>query len=345
MAESIPAASSSKALGELRSYHFRREREATWRELDRLIAGAGSGSGGLSPEELFRLPHLYRSTISSLSVARTISLDQNLLAYLENLATRSYLFVYASRDTLAGMVASFFAWRLSAAVHAARWYLLAAAVLMAAGIMAGYFLVSQEPDRFYSFVPRGLAEGRSPNASTDYLRSTLKQGLSEDDTPDAYRFASFLFSNNAQVGLLAFALGFMLGLPVVVLLFYNGMQLGALAAVFAARGLSFEFWGWISVHGATELLAIAMCGAAGLMLGHAMAFPGRQSRLATLAAQGRRTALIVLGAIAAFGLAAVLEGLVRQTVLDAPARYAIGLSIGAVLLAYLLRRPRRAALA
>ena len=51
----------------------------------------------LSLDELERLPILYRAALSSLSVARTIALDRNLLLYLENLALRAYLAVYGPR--------------------------------------------------------------------------------------------------------------------------------------------------------------------------------------------------------------------------------------------------------
>jgi len=67
----------------LRSSEFRRGREESWRELEALIARAERrGVRALSAEELQRLPLLYRSTLSSLSVARSIALDRNLLLYL-----------------------------------------------------------------------------------------------------------------------------------------------------------------------------------------------------------------------------------------------------------------------
>ncbi len=55
------------------------------------------GVRSLSLDELQRLPILYRAALSSLSVARTIALDRNLLLYLENLALRAYLAVYGPR--------------------------------------------------------------------------------------------------------------------------------------------------------------------------------------------------------------------------------------------------------
>ena len=62
---------------ELKSYEFRRERAASWRELEELVARCEKkGPGRLTGKELARLPVLYRAALSSLSVARSISLDR-----------------------------------------------------------------------------------------------------------------------------------------------------------------------------------------------------------------------------------------------------------------------------
>ena len=64
----------------LKSSQFRKEREASWRELDALVARMEQKSTvALEPSELMRLPTLYRAALSSLSVARAISLDRSLL--------------------------------------------------------------------------------------------------------------------------------------------------------------------------------------------------------------------------------------------------------------------------
>ena len=63
----------------LKSAQFRREREVAWRELEQLIELAESeGIEKLTQRDLHRLPTLYRGIVSSLSVARAISLDRNL---------------------------------------------------------------------------------------------------------------------------------------------------------------------------------------------------------------------------------------------------------------------------
>src|SRR5262249_48302510 len=55
----------------LRSLRFRTEREATWKQLEKLLKRVeGFGPGALSDEDMVALPALYRATLSSLSVAR-----------------------------------------------------------------------------------------------------------------------------------------------------------------------------------------------------------------------------------------------------------------------------------
>jgi hypothetical protein len=66
----------------LKSVEFRREREAAWRDLSRLVDTAERrGLRALSAAELSRLPGLYRLATSSLSVARSISLDRNVVEH------------------------------------------------------------------------------------------------------------------------------------------------------------------------------------------------------------------------------------------------------------------------
>ncbi|HTP32716.1 MAG TPA: hypothetical protein VMJ75_11110, partial [Candidatus Acidoferrales bacterium] len=80
----------------LKSQEFRREREAGWLELETLVSQAQQhGLKSLPTDALRRFPLLYRSALSSLSVARSIALDRALLAYLEDLSLRAFLALYA----------------------------------------------------------------------------------------------------------------------------------------------------------------------------------------------------------------------------------------------------------
>ena len=308
----------------LKSYQFRREREESWRDLEEMIRKAEKGGvKSMTSDELLRLPGLYRSAVSSLSVARTTSLDQNVVRYLESLAVRGYFHVYGPRGTLGRALADFFFYRFPAAVRAARWHLVVSTLTLALGLAAGYFITIGNMDWFYSFVHEGMAQGRTPTTSTAELKGVLYD-TTRNAADRLYLFATFLFTHNAGIGLMAFALGFALGVPVFLLLFYNGLMLGAFAALYDSRGLSVDLWAWLSVHGTTELLAVLLCGAAGLVLGGGMAFPGKYSRLDTLAQRGRQASQIAIGAVVMFLIAGLLEGIVRQAVTDVTSRYLIG---------------------
>src|SRR6185503_7091727 len=258
----------------LKSSQFRKEREASWRGLDALVARMEQKSGvALGPSELMRLPTLYRAALSSLSVARAISLDRSLLGYLENLANRAYFQIYGPRASLGEVLAEFFGRSWPAAVRAiGRPILLSIAVTVLAAL-AGHWLTTADPEWYYTLMG-DMAQGRTPASSTADLRAGLYDGGAEGgDSLTA--FSSFLFVHNAR----------------------NGLMLGSFFALYAGRGLGFELGGWLIIHGGTELLAVALCGGAGLAIADAFLFPGQKTRLQSLAERGRVAGLVALGAV------------------------------------------------
>ena len=323
----------------LRSLAFRRQREPAWLELERLVETVEHrGLGWLGPAELSRLPALYRGALSALAVARSISLDRNVVEYLESLSGRAYLAVYGTRRLLGEAVSDFFRRRFPATVRRFRWQVLASLGLLAAGALAGHLLTAVDPDRFYAFVSTEVAQGRGPTSTTESLRSILYDPAHGSDLLVA--FAMFLFTHNAKIGMLAFALGFAGGVPSGLLLFVNGLGLGAFSALYRSRGLGGEFWAWVLPHGVTELTAVALCGGAGLALAQALAFPGQRTRLAALAERGREAGTVVLGAVVLFFLAGLVEGLFRQRVHALPARWAVAAASLALWALYFWRAGR-----
>jgi len=317
----------------LRSYEFRREREATWHELDALVKQVEQrGLASLGAAELQRLPTLYRGVLSALSVARAISLDKNVIQYLEGLSARAYFAIYCRRRFLGQAVLHFFLHTFPASVRRIRWALALSFGVMALGMTAGFVLTRNDPSRFYSFVAPELAGGRDPGATRDDLREVLY--TAQESGTGLARFATFLFTHNARIGLLCFAVGFVAGVPVLLLLFANGATLGAMWAVYAAQGLGYDFFAWVMPHGVTELLAVMLCGAAGLSLGYGLVFPGRFRRLDNLALRGRHAGALAVGALLLFFMAALIEGLFRQLVQDVDTRTAVLVVSALLWLAY-----------
>ena len=321
----------------LKSYRFRREREDHWTELGELVDQAERrGIKSLSADQLFRLPGLYRACMSSLSVARSISLDANLLSYLESLATRAYFVVYGVRDRFGAVVRQFFRRDFPTAVRATSGPIFLALLLLTAGIWTGWSVTAADSAWFDAFISAEMASGRTPRASREQLASYLFDAAPRDATGAFLQFAAMLFDNNARVGILCFALGAMFGAPVALLVFANGLPVGALLAVHARHGLTVEFLGWLSIHGTTELLAIFLCAGAGFHLGGAMLWPGRRTRLRALADHGRRAAVLLVGAVVMLFAAALLEGFARQLISLTSIRLGIGILMLCAWLVYFL---------
>ena len=311
----------------LKSYRFREEREADWRKLDLILTRAeNSGVKNLSDAEMTALPRLYRQSVSSLSVAKSISLDQNVIIYLESLCTRAYFFVYGARTSLGERMMDFLRRGWPQAVRSAVWPTLLSFLFFFGGIGLAFFLCLQDMDWFWTFHNESLFDGRNPDATVEYLRSTIYTTPGENGQSELAAFSSFLFNNNARISLFAFALGFAFGVPTAWLLLYNGVTIGSLYAVFWQKGLGYEFTGWLMIHGVTELFAIVLAGAAGFVIGGAVAFPGDKTRLASARASGMRAATIAMGCVVMLIIAALLEGFGRQMINSDTARYAIAVS-------------------
>lgn len=325
----------------LRSARFRTEREPAWSRAEALVARAEKGGvGRLTYAEALELSDLYQQVVNGLSVARAISMDAALLTYLEALSARAYLVVHAPQESLGGLIGRLLRDEIPQTVRRSWAAILIAFVALALGAVTAGILVARDPSWFYTFVPPDLGDGRTPEASPDYLRSTLF-GTEGNEAEMLSTFASFLFTHNTQIAIMVFAVGIFALVPSFVLTFYNGLMIGAFWMAFARNGLGYEVTGWLSIHGVTELTAVVMACAGGAQMGLAVILPGEVTRRAALKARGR-------DAVRLFGLAAIMlivaaliEGVLRQIVQSTEARLAIGWGIGALWAAWLGLSGRR----
>ena len=319
---------------------FRAAHEADWERLEQLVTRMEKRSiSALSDDDILALPLLYRTTLSSLAVARDTSLDRSLIVYLEQLSTRAYFQIYGVQTSVGRQLGHFFARGWPEAVRGLWRETLVCVFLTLASAVVAYLLVRSDPSWFFGIIPQELAGGRDPSASAEALRNTLYER--HDDMLTT--FATYLFTHNSQVAIFAFALGFAFAVPTVLLILYNGLMLGAFFAVFAAHGLAFNLGGWLAIHGTTELFAINIAGAAGIRIGMAIAFPGRDTRTESAVRAGRSAAVAMGGTVAMLALAGLLEGIGRQTVVDDFSRYAIGAAMlaGWLTYFYMPRKGRR----
>jgi uncharacterized membrane protein SpoIIM required for sporulation len=124
---------------------------------------------------------------------------------------------------------------------------------------------------------------------------------------DDWAMFGFYIMNNIGIAFQTFASGLILGLGSVFFLLFNGLHIGAIAGHLTQLGYSATFWPFVIGHGAFELTAIVIAGAAGLKLGLALIAPGPLSR-ATALRRAARTSIKLMGGVIIFlVLAAFIE--------------------------------------
>jgi uncharacterized membrane protein SpoIIM required for sporulation len=114
------------------------------------------------------------------------------------------------------------------------------------------------------------------------------------------------------VSFLCFSLGALTIVLGWLLMFYNGLILGAVAAQYVLDGVGTFFVAWVGPHGALEIPAIVFAGAAGLCAGHALLMPGEQGRAEALRQAFPQIFRIVLASALLLVLAGTIEGSFSQ---------------------------------
>jgi uncharacterized membrane protein SpoIIM required for sporulation len=314
----------------MKDYISRHRKE--WQELASLVRRAGRSPGRLSPEELNRLDVLYRRTTVQLAQVATRTRDASLVRYLNDLTAAAHSIIYLPpRRLSARAVWRFVAEGFPRAVARTLRYHAAAALLLVLGALLAYFAVRRDPAAAYALLPAG--EFRQPGATSEQLAKVLGHGRDQHGG-FKFLFASFLFSNNLKVGLLALATGGLAAVPTVLLLVYNGMILGALTSVYHGSGIYAEYWAWILPHGVTEISAIVFCGGVGLLLGRSAVAPGLATRGESLRRAGREAASVCLGVAGMLVFAAIVESYLRQSHLPTWARFVFAGATLALWVAY-----------
>ena len=159
-------------------------------------------------------------------------------------------------------------------------------------------------------------------------------------------FSASLIAHNTRVSIFVLALGMTWGVGTVILLFYNGVILGAVALDYAAAGQTEFLLGWLLPHGVIEIPAILVAGQAGLVLGYALV--GRGSRL-TLRGRLRQVSgdlvTLIFGAGILLAWAGFVEAFLSQyhePILPYPMKIGFGVVELILLVGFLTRSGRGA---
>jgi uncharacterized membrane protein SpoIIM required for sporulation len=243
-----------------------RER-STWEELDKMLTHVENETVlRLTLEEVQRLHYLYERTGAGLIKISTFAAEPNLVHSLESLLTRAYAELQTGRsrsDTLSLRRWLFYTFPQTFRQHSR--FFLAALLLTLFGALFGGAAVAFDPDAKAAIAPfPHLLQNPAERVKEEESRRNPILASSKS------RFSAALITNNTKVSILALALGVTWGIGTLILLFYNGVVLGAVIFDYVRAGQSVFLMGWLLPHGVIEIPAILIAGQAGLLLGQAL---------------------------------------------------------------------------
>jgi len=276
--------------------------------------------------EIQRLHYLYQRASADLAKVNTFSAERDMRHYLETLVGRTYGVIHGARRQAVRFSPFRWFFHTFPSTFRRQWKAFVVGVsAMMLGCLFGATALLVDPGSKPVLLP------------FKHLQISPAKRVAQEESAAAHHeeggpkgtFSAFLMTHNIRVSILALALGMTWGLGTVLLLFSNGVILGAVTADFVHAGQSAFLVGWLLPHGAVEIPSILVASQAGLILAGALL--GRSMALPL----GRRLQAVVPDVVTLIGGVAVMlvwAGLVEaffsqyhEPVLPYAAKIAFGL--------------------
>ncbi len=281
----------------MRETKFIEQNQEKWSEFEDMLR-----DNHRDPE---RLNDLFIQITDDLSYARTFYPNRSVRMYLNSLAQRVFHNVYRGKRFPAGRLRRFWTDDLPQVMWESRKALLLAFSIFVVAFAIGVVSSMINPD----FARIILGD--------DYVEMTLTN-IENGDPMAVYKdngplgMSVGIAANNLFVALRVAIFGVVASIGTVFMLLYNGIMVGAFQYFFIERGLFWESFLTIWIHGTLEISAIIIAGAAGLVAGSGLLFPGTYRRMQAFQLSMRRGLKIFIGLIPVFLLAAFFEGFLTR---------------------------------
>jgi uncharacterized membrane protein SpoIIM required for sporulation len=290
------------------------EKQLQWKQfsdrVQELLRAGPEALRKLRGPELTTLIDAYQTLTADLARARSLGAPRSTVDQLNRIAVTGHNLLYGHirRPALPARVDWFGCF--AAAVRRHTWAVGFSALLFFGPAIGSYVAVQLHPELGYDLVAEGFLEFDPATGSNLHSIPGIARPV----------VSSIIIANNIQVTLLAFGFGLTAGIGTSLVLIFNGVHLGAVAGWMTLHGKERALWGWIMPHGATELLAITLAGAAGYVLSEAILAPGKLRRSTALKRAGTDALVIEFGCMIMLVIAGIVEGFVSPSSIGYPAR-------------------------
>jgi uncharacterized membrane protein SpoIIM required for sporulation len=310
-----------------------KQREPTWQKLESLLKViAEKRIDALSQNDLRDLGRLYRTASADLSRARAANLGSETQLYLNNLVVTAHNQVYQRKQNRLKDLFDFLWYTFPALVRQNILYVLAALTVVNSAGAISYFSVLHDAH----FAQLEVSPGQ-PLVPEDMWQIIESRHLWTDKAAKYSPIAmSAIATNNIRVAILAFVFGITFGFGTFVILVFNGISIGTVLGLCRSYQLDDRLFAFMAGHGVLELSAIFISGGAGFLMGKALLFPGRLTRLESLRSVSRDAVSIFGGCIPLLLIAGSIEGFISpRTDLEPNTKYIISIATLIALVLYL----------
>src|SRR5690606_19583296 len=217
----------------------------------------------------------YRAASADLAELKTSVGDSPQGAYLSSILAKARMRLTGASDNVLAQLGRFFSDQLPAALYRLRWTTLAVALGFIAIVVGVAAWVSSDPALVATLGPADFLQQYAEEEFTGYYT----------ENPAAV-FAGMVWTNNAWIAAQCVMFG-ITGIWPLYVIAQNAFGLGVSAAVMAVNDRADVMVLYILPHGMLEMKAIFVAAAGGLHMFWAWVAPGRRSRAAALAQEGR----------------------------------------------------------
>ncbi len=311
----------------------------SWAELEAMLDKLENDPGfRMDVHHLQRFHLLYQRVSADLAKIATFASEPETRRYLESLTARAYGEIHETRER----PVRFSPWR---------WFIYKFPRIFQRHILAFWLslAVTMAGAAFGGVAVIADAEAKEAILPFSHLLGDPAKRVAEEERRGKDRmqgakatFSSYLMTNNIKVSILTLASGMSWGVGTIVLLFYNGVILGAVAVDYIAAGKLVFLLGWLLPHGVIEIPAVLVAGQAGLVIGKALiGWSDRTPLKSRLRLVGNDVMTLIFGVALMLVWAGIVEAFLSQyhePVIPYAAKIAFGLCELVLLVAFLGRK-------
>ena len=269
-----------------------------WKSFEKILRGKEVHK----PDEI---ADMFIKLTDDLAYAQTFYSNTETEHYLNALTVEAHHIIYKTKKERRGKFFAFWKYEFPLQMLYAKKYVKYSAIIFLISALIGAFSASMDTN----FVRTILSDG--------YVDMTINN-IEKGDPMAVYKgmdsFSMFLMIgfNNIKVAIYTVLISIFTSFGTAYLLFRNGIMLGSFQYFFYDYNVLYESVITIWIHGTIEIFSIIVAGAAGILMGNSLFFPGTYRRGKSFIIGSRKAMKILFGLFPFIILAAFLESYVTR---------------------------------